>query len=210
MHIYYQKMTASNDNLILKLILKRFYGSVRKIGQFALASALVCLGSQIVSPVAAGIGKDLEACEAFYGPGELASTEMLQSGMFGDVEKILAANPDCQIYLFRESRPFDLLTMAFFTEGKGELLTYMRLTETDGLAGTGPLSDAEIEALLLFNQSGGPWKKQEKEVVEPVKAMWLSGDGKYLAAYNDTGAMRALNILPMKFLAPADAASASD
>jgi hypothetical protein len=37
-------------------------------------------------------------------------------------------------------------------------------------------------------------------VVEPVKAMWLSGDGKYLTAYNNTGAMSALNILPLKFL----------
>ena len=37
-------------------------------------------------------------------------------------------------------------------------------------------------------------------IVEPVKAMWLSGDGKYLAAYNDTGAMSALNIMPLKFL----------
>lgn len=203
MQIYYQEVTVSNDNLIPK----RFYGSPRQIGRLLLASALVWLASQIVSPVTAGIGKDLEACEAFYGPGELAGTEMLQSGMFGGVEKILAANPDCQIYLFRDSRPFHLLTMAFFTEGKGELFTYMRLTETDGLAGTGPLSDAEIEALLLLNQSGGPWKKQEKGVVEPVKAMWLSGDGKYLAAYNDTGAMRALNIMPLKFI-PAAAGSA--
>lgn len=194
-------MSVSNDNLILN----RFYGSPGQIGRLLLASALVCLGSQIVSPVAAGIGKDLEACEAFYGPSEMAGTEMLQSGMFGDVEKILAANPDCQIYLFRDSRPFNLLTMAFFTGDKGEMLTYMRLTEPDGLAGTGPLSNAEIEALLLFNQSGGPWKKQEKGL---VKAMWLSGDGKYLAAYNDTGAMRALNIIPLKFL-PATAGSNS-
>ena len=197
-------MSVSNDNLILN----RFYGSPGQIGRLLLASTLVCLGSQIVSPVAAGIGKDLEACEAFYGPSEMAGTEMLQSGMFGDVEKILAANPDCQIYLFRDSRPFNLLTMAFFTGDKGEMLTYMRLTETDGLAGTGPLSNAEIEALLLFNQSGGPWKKREKGLVEPVKAMWLSGDGKYVAAYNDTGAMRALNIIPLKFH-PATAGSNS-
>lgn len=174
----------------------------RKLQAFLFAAFLVG------SPVLGGIGKDLEACEAFYGPGELAGIEMLRSGMFGDVEKILAANPDCRIYLFRDSRPFHLLTMAFFTGDKGEVFTYMRITETDGLAGTGPLSDAEIEALLLFNQSGGPWKKQEKAVVEPVKAMWLSGDGKYVAAYNDTGAMRALNILPMKFI-PAAAGSES-
>ena len=204
MHIYYQEMTVSNDNLILR----RFYGSLENVGRLLLVFALVCLGSLIVSPVAAGIGKDLEACEAFYGPSELAGMEMLQSGMFGDVEKILAANPDCRIYLFRDSRPFNLLTMAFFTVDKGELFTYMRLTETDGLAGTGPLSDAEIEALLLLNQSGGRWKKQEKGVVEPVKAMWLSGDGKYLAAYNDTGAMRALNVIPLKFL-PATAGNNS-
>jgi hypothetical protein len=204
MHIYYQKMTGSKDNLMLTW----FYESLREATRFLLAATLVCLGSLATPPLAAGIGKDLEACEAFYGQGELASTEMLHSGMFGDVEKILANNPDCQIYLFRDSRPFSLLTMAFFTEGKGELFTYMRLTETDGLAGTGPLSDAEIEALLVLNQSGGPWKKQEKGVVEPVKAMWLSGDGKYLAAYNDTGAMRALNIMPLKFI-PAAAGSAS-
>jgi hypothetical protein len=164
-------MSVSNDNLILN----RFYGSPGQIGRLLLASTLVYLGSQIVSPVAAGI---------------------------------LAANPECQIYLFRDSRPFNLLTMAFFIGDKGEMLTYMRLTETDGLAGTGPLSDAEIEALLLFNQSGGPWKKREKGLVEPVKAMWLSGDGKYVAAYNDTGAMRALNIIPLKFH-PATAGSNS-
>jgi hypothetical protein len=45
-------------------------------------------------------------------------------------------------------------------------------------------------------------------VVEPVKAMWLSGDGTYLTAYNDTGAMSALNIMPLKFL-PAIAGSNS-
>jgi hypothetical protein len=174
----------------------------RALQVLLVAAVLIC------SPVLGGVGKDLEACEAFYGESELAGTEMLRSGMFGDVEKILAANPDCQIYLFRDSRPFNLLTMAFFTEGKGELFTYMRLTEVDGQAGTGPLSDAELEALLAINQSGGPWKKQEKGVVEPVKAMWLSGDGKYLAAYNDTGAMRALNIMPLKFL-PAAAQSNS-
>ena len=48
----------------------------------------------------------------------------------------------------------------------------------------------------------------EKGVVEPVKALWLSGDGKYAAAYTDSGAMRALNIMPLKFL-PAAAQSNS-
>jgi hypothetical protein len=147
----------------------------------------------------AGIGKDFEACELFYGPGDLADTDMLRSGMFGDIERILADNPDCRIYLFPASRPFGLLTMGFFNGGKGEIFTYMRLTETDGQAGTGPLSDAEIEALLLFNQSGGPWERQEEGIVDPVKAMWISGDGRFTAAYNDTGVMRALNIIPLKF-----------
>lgn len=196
MHLYYQKMTSGKDNLILK----RFYGALREVTRFKLVAVLIFLGLLAVSPVFAGIGKDLKACELFYGPGDLAGTEMLRSGMFGDVEKILADNPDCKIYLFRDSRPFNLLTMGFFNGEKGEMFTYMRLTEIDGQAGTGPLSPAELEALLLFNQSGGPWKKQEKGVVEAVKAMWISGDGRYAAAYNDTGAMRALNIIPLKFL----------
>ena len=151
----------------------------------------------------AGIGKDFEACELFYGPGDLAGTEMLRSGMLGDLERILTDNPDCQIYLFRESRLFGLLTMGFFNEGKGEMFTYMRLTETDGQAGTGPISDAEIETLLLLNQSGGPWKKEEKGLVDPIKAMWTSGDGRFTAAYNDSGAMRGLSIIPLKFFPPA-------
>ena len=47
-------------------------------------------------------------------------------------------------------------------------------------------------------------------IIEPVKAMWLSGDGKYLAAYNDTGAMRALNIMPLKFLPAAAGSNAGE
>ena len=89
-------MSVSNENLILN----RFYGSPGQIGRLLLASTLVCLGSQIVSPVAAGIGKDLEACEAFYGPSEMAGTEMLQSGMFGDVGKSLPPTPTAKSISF--------------------------------------------------------------------------------------------------------------